>query len=98
MQMVIYGLIVFTVAYFLGFGLTLLFSCAPINSAWLSLNLAYAVPYRCISRRYTDPMAGVISVISDAYVLVIPELVIYRLKIQRRKKIILFALFGGGAM
>lgn len=43
-------------------------------------------------------MAGVINVISDAYVLVIPELGAYRLKMQRRKKIVLFALFGSGAM
>lgn len=97
-QRVVYGLIALTVAYFVGFLAFLLFSCEPINSNWLSLDIAYAVPYQCISRRITDTMAGVISVISDAYVLVIPELVVYRLKMQRRRKIVLFALFGSGAM
>ncbi|TID27703.1 hypothetical protein E2P81_ATG00460 [Venturia nashicola] len=98
MQRVIYGLIIFTVAYFIGFGALLLFSCQPISSAWLSLDLEYAVPYRCMSRRYTDTIFGVVSVASDAYVLLIPELVIHRLKLQRRKKIVLFALFGSGAI
>ncbi|KAE9989461.1 hypothetical protein EG327_002653 [Venturia inaequalis] len=98
MKKLIYGLIGLTVAYVIVFGAPLLLSCQPIASAWLSLNIFYAVPYQCISRKYSDTLAGVISVISDAYVLAIPEVVVYRLKLQRRKKIVLFALFGSGAI
>jgi len=45
-----------------------------------------------------DTLVGAISVISDAYVLIIPELVVYRLKMARKKKIVLFALFGSGSL
>lgn len=98
MQRVIYALIAFTVLYFVAFGSVLFFSCRPLNSTWLSLNLMYAVPYQCFSKQVPDIMVGVLSVVSDAYVLLIPELVFHRLKLNRRKKIALFALFGSGIM
>jgi hypothetical protein len=97
-QNVIYGLIAFTAVYFVVFVFFLIFVCDPVSASWQSLNLGYAVPYKCSSRRFMDTLAGAVSVISDAYVLIIPELVVYRLKMERKKKIVLFALFGSGAM
>ncbi|QDS72812.1 hypothetical protein FKW77_006640 [Venturia effusa] len=97
-QRIIYGLIAFTIAQYFVFTFFLLFSCQPLNAAWLSLDFTYAVPYQCISRSLSDPMAGILSVVSDAYVFIIPELVVYRMNMQRRKKIVLFTLFGSGAI
>jgi hypothetical protein len=97
-QNVIYGFIALTAVYFFAFLFFLLFACDPVSAAWKSLDIGYAVSYKCSSRKTMDILAGAISVISDAYVLIIPELVVYRLNLGRKKKIVLFALFGSGAM
>jgi hypothetical protein len=97
-QNVIYGLIALTAVYYFAFFSFLLFACEPVSASWKSLNIGYAIPYKCSSRKTMDILVGTISVISDAYVLIIPELVVYRLKMQRKKKIVLFALFGSGTL
>jgi hypothetical protein len=98
LQNLIYVAIGFTVLFFIAFFLYLLLVCKPVDASWKSLDIGYATPYTCSSRKIPDIMVGVISVFSDVYALIIPEVVVYRLRVERRKKIVLFALFGMGAM
>jgi hypothetical protein len=98
MQWTIYIAIAFTIAYTLIFYFFLVFVCNPSRAAWESLNITYRHPYHCISRREADPMAGIASVVSDAYALIIPEIVISRLNMPRGQKIVLYCIFSCGVM
>lgn len=90
------GLIVFTIVYLFSFVLFLSAVCSPTNASWKSLNINYNKPYKCADRGIFDPMWGVVSVISDAYAIVLPELLVKRLQISFRQKIVLWVVFGCG--
>jgi len=95
---VIDGGIVFTIAFLVAFILTLFLSCHPWKAAWLAMDLRYTKPYKCIRRRVVDIAVGVISVLSDIYALVIPELLVFSLNMERSKKIVLALVFGCGIL
>jgi hypothetical protein len=98
MQLTIYIAIALTVAYFIIFYSFLIFVCNPSRAVWESLNISYREPYQCINRREADPLAGIISVVSDAYALIIPEVIISRLKMPTGQKIVLYCIFSCGVM
>jgi len=92
----IYLAIGFTVVYLLVFTLFLAFFCSPSTAAWQSLDLSYNKTYRCADRAIADPLVGFVSAFSDIYAIAIPEIVVSRLKMPRRQKIVLYAVFGAG--
>jgi len=88
----------FTVIFWFAFFCFLLASCTPTNAAWKSMNIGYDVKYKCRHRNIPDLMVGILSVASDIYALIIPELLIYRLRLEKRTKIILCIVFGSGLL
>ena len=88
----------FTVAYFISFTSVLFSSCTPLEASWKSVDLMYPDKYKCSNRRWSDISVGVVSIISDTYALIIPEIMISRLKMERRQKVILYLVFGSSAM
>jgi hypothetical protein len=98
MQWTIYVAIGATIAYFFIFYFFLVLVCNPSSASWESLNINYRHAYHCGSRREADPVAGIISVLSDAYAIVIPEIVISRLNMPRGQKLVLYSVFSCGLM
>jgi hypothetical protein len=98
MQWTIYIAIALTVAYFFIFYFFLMFVCNPSKAVWESMNINYKQPYQCISRREADPIAGIVSVVSDAYALAIPEIIISRLSMPKGQKIMLYGIFSCGIL
>jgi hypothetical protein len=90
--------IIFTIIFWFSFWMFLLLSCTPTEAAWKSMNVGYDKPYKCRHRNIPDPMVGILSVASDIYALIIPELLIYRLRLERKTKIILYFVFGSGLL
>jgi len=96
MQMAIYAAIGFTIAYLVGTVIFLCFTCSPTSAYWESLNVSYSKPYTCINTTVIDPLVVALSVFSDSYSLIIPQTVIWRLKMPRRQKLMLYAIFASG--
>lgn len=97
-QWSIYIAIGFTMVYLLAISLFLATFCSPTASAWQSLDLNYSKAFRCADRAVVDPLVGVISAFSDIYAIALPELVVYRLKMPRKQKLVLYAIFGAGLL
>jgi len=62
------------------------------------MDISYAKPYKCTRRHIPDLLVGVISIISDVYALMLPEVMIYQLRIDKRTKRVLYLIFGAGAL
>lgn len=98
MQWAIYAAIAFSIAYLAGFLLFLVFVCSPTSAVWNSLDITYSQPYKCVSRRVADPLAGALSVFSDVYSLAIPEVVVSSMRLPWRQKIALYGIFSTGLL
>ncbi|KIW03331.1 uncharacterized protein PV09_05543 [Verruconis gallopava] len=96
LQWSIYVGIAFIVAYLLTFTIFLGVFCSPSSASWQSLDLSYMKPYKCVDRAIVDPLVGIISAASDIYAIVIPEIIVKKLKLPQRRKVILYVIFGAG--
>lgn len=72
--------------------------CSPAAASWQSLDLRYDKDFQCASRSVLDPLAGILSALGDIYAIVIPEIIIAQLRLPQRRKIVLYAIFGAGAL
>ena len=96
----IYILIALFVAFALMVALGLTFGCRPFNSYWLSVNPIWRQlhqgEYTCWDEGAFTVALSVVNMMQDLVVYVLPMPTIYRLKISRREKIALVAIFGVG--
>lgn len=67
--------------------------CRPFNYNW---NLT--VKHTCGDRKESYIAAGAMNLITDLMVLSLPIPMVWKLKIPRRNKIILFVVFGMGVL
>jgi hypothetical protein len=90
--------IAYNIVYVLGFLLTLLLICRPIDAYWKSFNPAYraAGNYTCGSEQIAEPLSAIFSVIGDAYSTILPLVLVSRLSLPRRQKMALYGLFSLG--
>ena len=98
MQWAIYGAIAFSIIYLTAYLLFLVLICSPTSATWLSLNITYTHHYKCGQRKVADPLVGALSVFSDVYALVIPQIVVSSMKLPWRQKIALNAVFSTGLL
>ena len=96
MQMAIYFAINFTIFYMIATVVLLFVVCLPTNSYWKSLDVSYTKPYKCINTTVLDPLIVALSVFSDFYSLIIPQIVIRQLQMARREKLMLYGIFASG--
>lgn len=96
MQMAIYSAISFTIVYMITTVAGLFVVCLPTSSYWESLDVSYTKPYKCINTTIIDPLIVALSVFSDFYSLIIPQVVIWRLKMATREKLMLYGIFASG--
>ena len=94
----VYAGIAFTIAYMLAILIFLGTFCTPAAASWQSLDLSYSKEFKCASRAISDPLAGILSAAGDIWALTIPEIIVAQLKLPQRRKLVLYAIFGVGAV
>lgn len=88
----------FTASYCTIFIFTLIFACDPVESYWRGFDLQYKRHYHCKDTRLLNPLSGTISVLSDAYSVILPGLMTYDLQTTRRQKIAFNAVLSLGLL
>lgn len=86
--------IAFTVAYVLAFVFVLIFNCSPTDAYWKSYNPLYDKEYTCLDTTIANPLSGVLSVLSDAYSVLLPCLMLRHFDAPRRQKVALNIVFS----
>ena len=84
-------------------GILLLIQCDPIEAIWMQYNITYllqnAYKFRCDPIAKTikiGVMAGSLSVITDFYSVLLPALLLMRIRINKRQRLGLMAIFSVG--
>ena len=85
--------IAFNFACFLSFFLVVILQCNPVQSAWLDPN-----DPSCIDRVPLFKAAGVLGVVTDFVVLMMPMLVVWKLNASRQRKVALTGMFLLGGL
>ncbi|KAB2569410.1 hypothetical protein DBV05_g11918 [Lasiodiplodia theobromae] len=95
---IVRGFIVFVVLYCIIFTLMLFVDCRPLNSFWNKMNPVWAATHEhvCFNEGADFIASAVVSVVTDAAVCILPLLVVRRLRMPRKQKWALSALFGVG--
>jgi hypothetical protein len=90
--------IVLTATYCVAFVLALVFNCRPTEAYWKALSFTYTKDYYCADTRLVNPLSGVLSVVSDLYSVFLPMGMLYRVEIERKRRIALYAVFSLGLL
>jgi hypothetical protein len=97
---VVYAAIAFVVIYFIIFWINLFIGCRPFNAFWNQVNLFWVAAnkgkYQCINEPANLLAAAIISVIQDFIACGVPTILFWKLRIPKRQKIALAAIFGVG--
>ncbi|KAI7163172.1 hypothetical protein KC349_g1464 [Hortaea werneckii] len=89
----IYGAIWLTVAFTLAFLLALVFNCQPTRAYWKLYDFSWNEEYKCAKTTAINLVAGLISLIADMYAIGLPCFMVQGLKMRRREKITMNAVF-----
>lgn len=77
-------------------------ACTPMESIWMRFSPAWAATHKfqCHGTRFSATQisyaAGIISVVTDLYTVLLPLWFFAHLRITRRQRVGLMAIFGGG--
>ncbi|KAF2207066.1 hypothetical protein CERZMDRAFT_102763 [Cercospora zeae-maydis SCOH1-5] len=88
----------FTIAYSLAFILLLVFNCSPTEAYWKSFNPSWKVEYTCVDTTVVNLLAGVLSIVSDLYSVILPCLMTRHLRLPAAQKLGLFLVFSLGLL
>ena len=76
-------------------------ACAPIEALWRKLDPKYNEKFHCAPQRVQagiSELSGALSVFSDIYSVILPAVLLFRLKTTRRQRIGLIFVFGLGIL
>ncbi|RVX69112.1 hypothetical protein B0A52_06825 [Exophiala mesophila] len=92
--------IVYNICYFITFGVILLRLCTPVHAYWMRFEQDWAAThsFRCNSEAASLPISSALSVVGDVYSTALPFALIWNLKLPRRQKVALYALFSVGLL
>lgn len=92
------SLICFVLAYSIGVILSVTFYCRPVRSFWMGYSPQYVAENdsKCVGKFVHLPIAAVLSAATDLAVVILPLFFLHKLKISRRQKWGLRALFSLG--
>lgn len=90
--------IAFTVAYSLAFVLTLIFNCSPTEAYWKSFSLTYTTDYTCVNTTAINLLAGILSIISDLYSIILPCMMTRHLLLPPTQRLALYIIFSLGLL
>ncbi|SMR53810.1 unnamed protein product [Zymoseptoria tritici ST99CH_3D1] len=84
--------------YCVAFVGVLIGGCRPVNAYWRAYDPVYAasVEYTCTPTKFLKPLSGGLSVVSDFYAVVLPIGLLWHLKISKRQRYALNAVFSLG--
>ena len=74
-------------------------TCHPLDAYWLQYSPTYLKPYRCSpveTQLKVSELTGALSVITDFYSVILPAIVVFRMKITHRQRVGLMLIFGLG--
>lgn len=92
------GAIIFTAVYGIGFILSLVVNCNPVEAYWKAYDPYYTRDWHCTDTTYLNPVAGTLSVVSDIYTVILPMGIAHKFEIATRKKVALHAVFSLGLL
>jgi len=90
---ILYGFIVFIALFFIGFLISIITLCQPFSRYWNVLG-----PGHCGSLSGSQVATSSINTVVDLAIVLLPLPVIWRLQMQRQKKIKIIGIFAVGAM
>jgi hypothetical protein len=93
-QYAVYGLSAILVVHGILYALLTALQCLPIVSLWNR----YITDRQCIGANAIVYSSGVLSSFEDVAILLLPVRQVWRLQIKRRRRVMLLALFGIGAL
>ncbi|KAF2441618.1 hypothetical protein P171DRAFT_74974 [Karstenula rhodostoma CBS 690.94] len=96
-QRAIHALIWATIVYIVVFTITMVFACKPISAIWTSWTKE-STPSYCINQKAFYYVAAGCNIALDILVVLIPIPELLKLKLSRRRKIFLVAIFSVGAV
>lgn len=96
----VHAAIAFVVLYFVVFIIVLFMNCQPFHAYWRQVDLEWNIlnesKYHCIDEEKDLVAAAVVSVIQDFIACGMPSILFWKLKMPRRQKFALAAIFGVG--
>jgi hypothetical protein len=96
----VYAAIAYVVVYFVVFWINLFVGCRPFYAFWMQVDLVWnannAGKYHCFDELKNLIIAAAISVSQDFIACGLPMILFWKLKVPRRQKIALGAIFGVG--
>lgn len=97
-RIAVWAAIVFTVAWTFGLILALIINCEPTKAYWMAYDISWTLThtYHCTDTKWINSLTGALTIISDVYAVVLPCLLLRKLKMERRQKLQLDFLFGLG--
>ena len=94
---VVWAVVGIITAYAITFIILLIAQCQPVNSYWLRFSPTYKAPYHCSSKEAISlPVSAYLSVTTDFLALLLPFWLVWNIKIPKRQKWSLYAIFGLG--
>lgn len=92
--------IAFTVGYCVSFIFVLIFGCQPTQAYWLSYDVQYLLTqeFYCVDAKTANLAAGILSVVSDLYAVLLPCLMLRHFDAPRKQKIALNLVFSFGLL
>lgn len=88
----------FTISYSLAFILVLIFNCSPTEAYWKAFNPSWTAQYTCVDTTIVNLLAGIMSIISDLYSVILPCLMTRHLLLPKAQKLGLFFVFSLGLL
>lgn len=94
------GAIAFTIGYCVAFIFVLIFGCQPTSAYWMSYDATYLLTadFYCVDAAKANLIAGILSVVSDLYAVLLPCLMLWHFDAPRRQKIALNIVFCFGLL
>ncbi|KAK6441222.1 hypothetical protein LTR95_002551 [Oleoguttula sp. CCFEE 5521] len=84
----------FTITYSIAIIFLLIFGCAPSEAYWMGFNFGYKKAWICKDMRWSNWLAGILALISDAYSICLPAIMLWPLELPKRQKLGLIAIFA----
>ncbi|KAK6441824.1 hypothetical protein LTR95_001933 [Oleoguttula sp. CCFEE 5521] len=88
----------FTITYSIAIIFLLIFGCSPTEAYWMGFNFGYKESWTCKDMRWTNWLAGILALISDAYSICLPALMLWPLELPKRQKLGLMAIFATSSL
>ncbi|KAK3067958.1 hypothetical protein LTR53_014829 [Teratosphaeriaceae sp. CCFEE 6253] len=94
----IWAAVAFTIIYTLSMLFALIFNCSPTWAYWKAYDKDWDAQqeYHCAETGIVNLIAGILSIVSDLYSIVLPCLMLQGLEMPRRQKVTLNAIFAIG--